>query len=162
MRLKRRNCCVPQTYAKGRVPARSMMSACLRGLSLMLTCVHASNSRMIWSKGRPASMIVRTTASGDMPGTLKSAAQPVRCWLVSLLPTLSLTCFDRKAELIMIGLPSSASLTRSKNSASFCKLAVSYSFGVLSNCLWLVAVSSASVKCGVTFYSLRKLPLLFV
>jgi len=141
--------------AKGRVPALSMISACLRGapsgVFVTLICVHESNSRMIWSKGKPAAITALTTASGAIQGTRRSAAQPIRCWLVSLEPTLSLTCFDLNPELIMIGLPSSAVFTCSKNSASRRRFANSESLGVLSNCLWLVAVSSSSEKCSVRF-----------
>ncbi len=116
-------------------------------------CVQASNSLMIWSKYKPWLMIARTTWSGVMPGTRMSAAQPSRCCEVSLLPTESLTCLDRKAEFTIIGLPSSLAFTNSRNCASRVRFANSAAFGVLSNCRWLVIVNSASVKCGVIFYS---------
>ena len=117
----------------------------------MLICVQASNSRMIWSNGSWVAIKARTTLSGVIPGTRMSAARPTRCWDVSLEPTASLTALDRKAELTMMGLPPSATLTNSKNSASRCRFARSASFGVLSRLRWSVCVSSASVKCGVTW-----------
>lgn len=96
-------------------------------------------------------MIARTTISGVIPGTRMSAAQPNLCWLLSLLPTESFTALLRKAEFTMIGLPSSLAFTNSRNCASRVKLAVSAALGVLSNCRWLVIVSSSSVKWGVRF-----------
>jgi len=116
----------------------------------MLMCVQASNSLIIWSNGSWVAIKARTILSGVIPGTRMSAARPTRCWDVSLEPTASLTALDRKAELTMMGLPPSATLTNSKNSANRCRFARSASFGVLSRLRWSVWVSSASVKCGVT------------
>jgi len=115
----------------------------------MLMCVQASYSLMIWSKGNLSNAL--TTASGVIPGTRKSQASPCLCWLVSLLPTASLTALLRKALLIIIGLPPSVVLTVSRNSASRFKFASSPGFGVLSSSRWSVCVNSARLKCGVTW-----------
>ena len=135
-----------------------MMSAWRLGLSAMLICVQppppvtgSENSLMIWSNGSLAAMIALTTASGTTPGTRKSAANP-SLWLeVSLLPTASFTAFERKALLIITGLPPSVVFTTSRNSASRLRLASSPGLGALFRLRWSVCVNSASVKCGVTY-----------
>ena len=68
-----------------------------------------------------------------MPATRISAAQPIRCCDVSLDPTASFTCLQRKAEFTVIAFLPRTSLTSSRNRAKRSKLAISASLGVLSN-----------------------------
>jgi len=115
----------------------------------MLMCVQASYSRMIWSNGKCSNAL--TTASGAIPGTRKSQANP-SLWLeVSLLPTASFTALERKALLIIIGLPPSVVFTVSRNSANRLRFANSPALGLLSSSLCSVCVNSARLKCGVTW-----------
>ena len=98
-------------------------------------------------------MQASTTCLGVIPGTLISAAQPILCWLVSLLPTESLTGLDLKPELIITGLPNRV-LTCSSKAAKRVKLATSLALGVLSKFLRSATsewVSSSKVKLGLRF-----------
>ena len=80
------------------MPALSIINTCLRGLSANLLgmdiCTHESNSRISWSNSRFVLSNSLTMLSGVSPGTLISAAQPLQCWLVGLLPTAVLNSGD--------------------------------------------------------------------
>ena len=146
------------SHEKGRTPCLSIISLEFRGAASGVfgteICVHEANSRMIWSNPILLAIQASTTSRGFIPGTRISAAQPRRCWLVSLEPTESLTFFDRNPLLIITGLPPTAVLTCWRSSASRLRFAVSCSLGVLSHPLRSAAserVSSSRVKLMVRF-----------
>ena len=153
------------SHEKGRTPCLSIISLESRGAASGVfgteICVQELYSKIIWSNPILPAIQASTTPRGVIPGTRISAAQPRRCWLVSLEPTASFTSFYRNPLFTMTGLPPTTILTRWRSSASRLRFAISCSSGVLSQPLRSAAserVSSSRVKLaesGVTGLSRR-------
>lgn len=85
------------------------------------------------------------------PSISMSAASPLQCWLDELPPTDLLTASERKALLILIGLPIASRKGCNTLTANALRLAICSSLGVLSTPGFEVRVNSARLKLAESF-----------